>query len=90
MHFTSTQLGCNKNDLNVLRNEANLGRPDAESFDFRQWLSQFEFSTEVKDLYKTALQVFLYYHKNYQNMYYNDSFYDITNAIMGKDKIQNT
>jgi hypothetical protein len=85
MPFTSTQLGCNKNDLNVLRNESDLGNTDAESFDFRQWLTQFEFSVEAKELYKAALKVFLYYHRNFQNTNYNDSFYDITNAIMGKD-----
>ncbi len=88
MPFTSKELGCNRNDLNVLRNEADLGRPDAESFDFRQWLTQFEFSDEAKNLYKAALQVFLYYHKTFQNTNYNDSFYDITNAIMGKDTSQ--
>jgi len=85
MPFTSTQLGCNINDLNVLRDEADLGKPDAESFDFRQWLSQFEFSVEASELYKAALQVFLYYHRSFKNTNYNDSFYDITNAIMGKD-----
>jgi hypothetical protein len=85
MPFASKELNCNKNDLNVLRNDADLLNSEGESFDFRQWLEQFEFSLEAKALYQSALQVFLYYHKNYQNTNYNDSFYDITNAIMGKD-----
>ncbi len=85
MPFTSTELRCNKNDLNVARNEGDLGNPDSEVFDFRLWLTQFEFSEEAKNLCNAALQIFLYYHKNYANTNYNDSFYDITNAIMGKD-----
>ena len=85
MPFTSTELRCNKNDLNVARNEGDLLDQKSESFDFRLWLTQFEFSEEAKNLYKAALQIFLYYHKNYSNTNYNDSFYDITNAIMGKD-----
>ena len=56
MPFTSKELGCNKNDLNVLRKESDLGNPDSESFDFRQWLTQFEFSVEAKELYKSALR----------------------------------
>ena len=85
MPFTSKELGCNKNDLNVARNEGDLLDQKSESFDFRQWLLQFDFSEEAKNLHKAALQIFLYYHKNYSNTNYNDSFYDITNAIMGKD-----
>lgn len=86
MPFTSEMLNCNKNDLNVLTNntENNLFSAD-EVFDFREWLKQFNFSKEAKDLYKSALQIFLYYHKNYSNTDYNDSFYDITNTIMNKD-----
>ena len=85
MPFTSKELGCNKNDLNVARNEGDLLDQKSESFDFRLWLTQFDFSDEAKNLHKAALQIFLYYHKNYSNTNYNDSFYDITNAIMGKD-----
>jgi hypothetical protein len=85
MPFTSKELGSNKNDLNVLRGESDLANPNSEQFDFREWLTQFNFSLEAKELYKAALQVFLYYHKRYSNTDYNDSFYDITNAIMGKD-----
>lgn len=56
-------------------------------FDFREFLKQFSFSKEAKSLFNAALEVFKYYHANpdYQNKDYNDSFYDITNAIMGKD-----
>ncbi|EAH5982559.1 hypothetical protein EF869_04405 [Campylobacter upsaliensis] len=57
-------------------------------FDFREFLQQFSFSKEAKSLFNAALEIFKYYHANpyYQNKDYNDSFYDITNAIMGKDK----
>ncbi len=86
MPFTSRELGCAQNDLNVLRDDENtLGFESHPPFDFRDWLKQFNFSDEAKDLYKAALQVFLYYHKNYQNTNYNDSFYDVANTIMGKD-----
>ena len=56
-------------------------------FDFREFLKQFSFSKEAKTLFNAALEIFKYYHANpyYQNKDYNDSFYDITNAIMGKD-----
>ncbi len=56
-------------------------------FDFREFLKQFSFSKEAKSLFNAALEIFKYYHANpyYQNKDYNDSFYDITNAIMGKD-----
>ena len=89
MPFTSDDLGCAKNDLNVLMpaNDdifAGLSKP----FDFRDFLKQFEFSNEAKNLFKSALKIFRYYHSNdeYKNKDFNDSFYDITNAIMGKDK----
>ena len=86
MPFTSTELGCSKNDLNVARaEEGRLLNSNIEAFDFRQYLKQFDFSNEAKALYRAALQIFLYYHRSYQNTNYNDSFYDITNAIMGKD-----
>ena len=59
------------------------GRP----FDFRQFLAQFDFSAEARELYAAALQVFRYYHHSdaYQDKDWNDSFYDISNAIMQKD-----
>jgi hypothetical protein len=85
MPFKSDELQCNKNDLNILRQEQDLGNPESQFFDFRQWLTQFEFSKEAKGLYEAGLRIFLYYHKNYSNTNYNDSFYDITNVIMGKD-----
>lgn len=91
MPFTAEELGCEKNDLNVLFPERNadlFSQQEAEPpFDFREFLGQFEFSKEAKDLYNAALQVFKYYHQNesYRNRDWNDSFYDITNAIMGKD-----
>ena len=94
MPFTAEELGCNKNDLNVLFPEqAGLDlfsdKDDvAKPFDFRKFLAQFEFSKEAKDLYDCALEIFKYYHKTDEyakNRDWNDSFYDITNAIMGKD-----
>lgn len=91
MPFTAEELGCEKNDLNVLFPERNVdlfSQQEAEPpFDFREFLRQFEFSKEAKNLYNAALQVFKFYHQNetYRNRDWNDSFYDITNAIMGKD-----
>jgi hypothetical protein len=91
MPFTSAEfnrygLGCIVNDLNVLRRDQNtLNFEKTPPFDFRLWLKQFNFSQEAKELYNAALQVFVYYHKNYQDTNYNDSFYDISNTIMGKD-----
>lgn len=92
MPFSAEQLGCAKNDLNVLypqNSEVNLfsNEETEKSFDFREFLKQFEFSNEAKNLFNAALEVFKFYHKNeeYQNKDWNDSFYDITNAIMGKD-----
>ena len=90
MPFTAEELGCAKNDLNVLLpqmgdlfDEPSISKP----FDFREFLHQFEFSEEAKALYMAALEVFKYYHRSdeYANKDFNDSYYDITNAIMGKD-----
>lgn len=101
MPFSAKDLGgaCKHNDLNVLypENAEILGYEknlfeDSETieippFDFREFLKQFDFSKEAKSLFNAALELFKYYHANsyYQNKDYNDSFYDITNAIMGKD-----
>lgn len=90
MPFSSDELECSKNDLNVLIPE----NPDIfydqdiiRCFDFRVFLKQFVFSEEAKALYDAALAIFKYYHRSdkYSNKDYNDSYYDITNAIMGKD-----
>ncbi len=88
MPFGAKDLDCNKNDLNVLfPDDYSKDLFSEQPFDFRQFLSQFEFSKEANDLFEASLKVFKYYHKNgdYQNKDWNDSFYDITNAIMGKD-----
>ena len=89
MPFTAEELGCAKNDLNVLfpKTPELFDDNPEEPFDFREFLNQFNFSKEAIDLYKAALEVFKYYHRNdeYTQKDYNDSFYDITNAIMGKD-----
>lgn len=102
MPFNAEQLGgaCKHNDLNVLYPEnaeiigyeKNLFEDsktlEIPPFDFREFLQQFKFSKEAKALFNAALEIFKYYHANpcYQNKNYNDSFYDIANAIMGKDK----
>lgn len=90
MPFTSEELGCAKNDLNVLLPQiGNLfsEKFDCQQFDFREFLKQFDFSEEAQALYQAALEIFKYYHRSeeYSDKDYNDSFYDITNAIMGKD-----
>lgn len=92
MPFTAEELGCEKNDLNVLfpdsvEQDLFTQSEEQKPFDFREFLSQFDFSKEAKDLYNAALQIFKYYHKNenFQNKDWNDGFYDITNAIMGKN-----
>lgn len=92
MPFNAEELGCSINDLNVLfpakSAEDDLFSQQAEEpFDFRRFLSQFNFSSEAKVLFDAALQLFLFYHHNdvYMNKDWNDSFYDITNAIMHKN-----
>lgn len=101
MPFSAEQLGgaCKHNDLNVLypENAEIIGYEknlfevsktiEIPPFDFREFLKQFDFSKEAKAFFNAALEIFKYYHANpyYQNKDYNDSFYDITNAIMGKD-----
>ena len=91
MPFVAEELGCSKNDLNVLYPQDNydlLSSSNVEQpFDFRVFLKQFEFSKEARNLYNAALEIFKFYHKSkvYKDKDYNDSFYDITNAIMGKD-----
>jgi len=91
MPFTSQQLGCAKNELNILRSSGektlSLEEGEEEVFDFREFLRQFHFSQEAKDLFKAALGIFRYYHKSscYSDKNWNDSFYDIMNAIMEKN-----
>lgn len=94
MPFTHKELGCAKNNLNVLipdfeeQTDVFSGcAASRHSFDFREFLTQFTFSAEAKNLYAAGLEIFRYYHNNpeYQNKDWNDSFYDITNAIMGKN-----
>ena len=92
MPFTAGELGCARNDLNVLFAEDIGGLFDQNTprmqFDFREFLSRFSFSAEAKALYSAALEVFRFYHRSgdYEaGRDWNDSFYDISNAIMGKD-----
>ncbi|WP_064773691.1 hypothetical protein [Helicobacter saguini] len=101
MPFTHTQLGfgCSKGMLNVLEPQMLDSKNDGlcntqenikeKPFDFRIFLSEFEFSKEAKDLFNVALQIFRFYHSNdeYQHKDFNDSFYDITNAIMQKNPL---
>lgn len=90
MPFTANELDCGINDLNVLfpEGDANLfGEQKEKAFDFRKFMQQFDFSAEAKALHDAALQVFRFYHQSdaYQDKDWNDSFYDIANAIMRKD-----
>lgn len=94
MPFTHQELGCSRNCLNILLPELenNLLSVDnhkvsESNFDFREFFHSFEYSKEAMDLYNAALNIFKYYHgnKEYQSKDWNDSFYDITNAIMGKN-----
>ena len=91
MPFTASELGCAQNDLNVLYDDREHDLFSIEEkeppFDFRVFLRQFEFSPEAKALYDAGLAIFRYYHSNsdYTDKDWNDSFYDITNTIMGKD-----
>lgn len=92
MPFTYKELGCPKGELNVLEPEDaafvdNVFHDNNEKpFDFRIFLKQFEFSKDAQNLFNAALEIFRFYHSNpeYENKDFNDSFYDITNAIMGK------
>ena len=93
MPFTADELGCGMNDLNVLfpTDNVNLFTEHKEKpFDFRDFMATYDFSSEARALYRAALEVFRYYHrsKQYQSKDWNDSFYDITNAIMCKDVAQ--
>lgn len=92
MPFTAEEIGCDRNDLNVLFPEDVaqdlFSSQNAEHpFDFREWLQQFHFSTEATALREAALDIFRFYHRSpdYPDRDWNDSFYDITNALMGKD-----
>lgn len=92
MPFTAKELGCATNDLNVLYpdNQDLFSSQQDEPFDFRKFLASFSFSSEARGLYNAALELFRFYHRSpqYDNKDWNDSFYDITNAIMGKDVSQ--
>ena len=83
--------GCISNNLYVLNyTETDIEKNNSvqnKTFDFRQWLSQFNFSKEALDLKNAALKIFKFYHSSndYENKNFNDSFYDITNAIMRKN-----
>lgn len=96
MPFSAKQLSnaCTHNMLNVLYPDKaeiidrdGMFKEELKPFDFREFLEQFHFSTEAKNLFNAALEIFKYYHASpdYRNKDCNDSFYDITNAIMGKD-----
>lgn len=98
MPFTAEELHCSPNDLNVLfpvdycadrfSGELPLDNDNLleDAFDFRKWIQQFNFSQEARELYDAALDIFRFYHYSdlYKDKDWNDSFYDITNAIMGK------
>ena len=95
MPFTAGELGCDLNDLNVLfpdhGGDLFSNTDDQKPFDFRDWFHRYDYSTEALALYRAALALFRWYHSQPQfaaSRDWNDSFYDITNAIMGKDTSQ--
>ena len=95
MPFTAEELGCGRNELYVLfpSNDYSIPFPDGEeetqAFDFRKWMNtEVHLSKEAQAVYNAALDITRYYHT--QDAYadgrnWNDSFYDIKNAIMNKD-----
>lgn len=99
MPFTAEELGCGVNELYVFfpddnpeNNEMSIlpfddSIPQELRFDFREFLNQFNFSDEARSLYNAALEVFRYYHHSheYPNTDWNDSYYDIANAIMRRN-----
>lgn len=89
MPFNSEELGCKKNDLNVLipQQLELFEQGGLTEFDFRKFMNRFSFSKEAKELYSAALHIFNYYHQSgeYPDHNYNDGYYDIINAIMNKD-----
>lgn len=94
MPFTAQELGCGRNQLNVLfpTNDYQIPFPNGEEdicpFDFREWMQEMEMSQEAKAVYDAALVIARYYHNEdaySEGRNWNDSFYDIKNAIMGKD-----
>lgn len=98
MPFTADELHCPPNELyaifpedyyaNQFSGELPLDNDNMlePPFDFREWLRQYNFSHEARELYDAALGIFQFYHRSgiYRERNWNDSFYDITNAIMGK------
>lgn len=87
MPFTSEELGCSENQLNVLLSDSvDLLNNEEGDFDFRNWFHSFNYSEEAKALYESALKIVKWYHANnaFRDKDWNDSFYDVTNAIMGK------
>lgn len=93
MPFTANELGCGRNDLNVLFPKSNYsipfpsGEEEQQTFDFREWMQTVQMSAEAQEFYDSALSIAHYYHNN--DIYadgrdWNDSFYDIKNAIMRK------
>ena len=94
MPFSTEELGCGKNHLYVLppKNEYSIpfdnGEEDSNTFDFREWMKGVDMSKEAKAVYKAALDITRYYHSHEayaDGRDWNDSFYDIKNAIMEKD-----
>ena len=92
--FTHEELGCGKNDLYELtpKSEYSIPFPDGTEetsrFNFRVWMNDVQMSQEAKKVYNAALAVARYYHSHpayADGRDWNDSFYDIKNAIMEKD-----
>lgn len=94
MPFTADELGCGSNELNELfpKSEYSIpfpdGTEDSRPFNFREWMKDIDMSEEAKAVYDAALDIARYYHTHpayASERDWNDSFYDIKNAIMEKD-----
>lgn len=95
MPFTAKELGCGENDLYTLFPSSDYsipfpnGEEETHKFDFREWMqSEVQMSQEAQAVYDAALAIARYYHNHeayVDGRNWNDSFYDIKNAIMAKD-----
>jgi hypothetical protein len=94
MPFTADELGCGSNELNELfpKSEYSIpfpdGTEDSRPFNFREWMKDIDMSDEAKAVYNAALDIARYYHTHpayASERDWNDSFYDIKNAIKEKD-----
>lgn len=92
--FSADELGCSKNDLNVLFQQdvdlfSAVSGDEVQPFDYRSFFHQYTFSPEARALYVSALEILRYYHQSSQyssNRDWNDGWYDVTRTIMGRSE----